>query len=148
MTNKACMTTICKNCNNQFEGNFCNNCGQAANTHKLNMHFIWHDLKHGLFHFDNGIFYTIAQLLTKPGYTIREIIDGKRVKHFKPLSFIVVLATVYGLLYHFFINNLYHVKPINANEDVISAFVFKKQGRNFAEPFSIKYFLYGLNTFD
>lgn len=116
------MTTICKNCSNHFEGNFCNNCGQAANTHKLNMHFIWHDLQHGLFHFDNGIFYTIKQLLTRPGYTIREFIDGKRVRHFKPLSFIFVLATVYGVLYHLFINNLYNVKPINANEDVLSAY--------------------------
>ncbi len=110
------MTTICKNCNNHFEGNFCNNCGHAADIHKLNMHFIGHDLQHGLFHFDNGIFYTIKQLLTRPGHTIREFIDGKRVKHFKPLSLVVVLATLYGLLYHYFLNNLFDVKPINAGE--------------------------------
>lgn len=166
------MTTICKNCNNHFEGNFCNNCGQAANIHKLNMHFIWHDLQHGLFHFDNGIFDTIKQLLTKPGHTIREFINGKRVKHFKPLSLVVVLATLYGLLYHYFINNLFDVKPINAGENVISAYekvirwhtdhfaystlililtttiasyrVFKKKGYNFAEHLVLNTFYRGL----
>jgi hypothetical protein len=30
---------------------------------------------------------------------------GKRVGHFKPLSLVVVLATVYGLLKHFFVHN-------------------------------------------
>jgi hypothetical protein len=166
------MTTICKNCNNHFQGNFCNHCGQDADTHEVNMHFIWHDLQHGLFHFDNGIFYTVKQLLTRPGYTIREFIDGKRVRHFKPLSFVVVLATLYGLFYHFFIHNLYDVKPINSHENVISVyekvikwitdhfayaslililtttivsyFVFKKQGRNFAEHLVLNTFYTGL----
>jgi hypothetical protein len=166
------MTTICKNCNNRFEGNFCNHCGQAADTHKVNMHFIWHDVLHGLFHFDKGIFYTIKQLLTRPGITIREFIDGKRVRHFKPLSLVVVLATLYGLCYHFFIHNLYEVSTINSNENVInvygkitkwmtdhfayaslimiltstivSYFVFKKQGRNFAEHLILNTFYTGL----
>lgn len=166
------MTTICKNCNNHFDGNFCNNCGQTANIHKLNMHFIWHDLQHGLFHFDNGIFHTIKQLLTRPGHTIREFIDGKRVKHFKPLSLVVVLATLYGLLYHYFIDNLFDVKPINAEENVISAYekvirwntdhfaystlililtatitsylMFKKKGYNFAKHLVLNTFYRGL----
>jgi len=166
------MTTICKNCDQQFEGNFCNYCGQAADTHKVTMHFIWHDLQHGLFHFDKGIFYTIKQLLTRPGITIREFIDGKRVRHFKPLSFVVVLGTLYGLFYHFFIDKIYDEKPINPNGNVIgvyetvvkwstdhfaysslimilintvvSYFVFKKQGRNFAEHLVLNTFFTGL----
>src|SRR5215210_6273275 len=117
------MTTICKNCNNDFEGNFCNNCGQAADTHKLNLHFIWHDIQHGLFHFDNGIFYTVKQLLTRPGHAIREFIDGKRVKHFKPLSLVIVLATLYGLLYHYFIYDLFDVKHITTEENFANASV-------------------------
>jgi Protein of unknown function (DUF3667) len=169
---KENMTTICKNCNNHFEGNFCNHCGQTADTHKLSLHFIWHDLQHGLFHFDKGIFYTLTQLLTKPGYTIREFINGKRVKHFKPLSLVVILATLYGLLYHYFINSLFDVKPINAAENVVSAYekvirwitdhfayatlililnttiaswlVFKKRGYNFAEHLVLNTFYTGL----
>lgn len=166
------MLTICKNCNNHFEGNFCNNCGQAADTHKLTLHFIWHDLQHGLFHFDNGIFYTIKKLLIKPGHAIKEFIDGKRVRHFKPATFVIVLATLYGLLYHYFIGSMYDVKPINTQENVVSAYgkvtswiidhfayssliiilnttvasylVFKKQGYNFAEHLVLNIFYRGL----
>lgn len=97
----------CKNCNQSFKGNFCNNCGQSADTHKLNLHFIWHDIQHGLFHFDEGIYYSIKELYLRPGHSIREFIQGKRVKHFKPISLVIVLATVYGLLYHSFEINLF-----------------------------------------
>src|SRR5215213_8947870 len=121
MTNEN-HTIICKNCNQPFVGNFCNHCGQAANTHKLSLHYIWHDLQHGLFHFDNGIFYTIKQLLTRPGHTIREFIQGKRVRHFKPLSLVVVLATLYGLLYHYFIKEIFGVHPITTEDNITSAF--------------------------
>lgn len=96
------MTNTCKNCDQHFNGNFCNTCGQTANTHKINSHFLWHDIQHGLLHFDNGIFYTIKQLFTRPGHTIREFIDGKRIRHFKPLSLVIILATIYGLLIHNF----------------------------------------------
>ena len=94
------MRITCKNCNQNFKGHFCNNCGQTADTHKMNFHSLWHDIQHGLFHFDNGVLYTAKQLFTRPGNSIREYIDGKRVRHFKPISLVILLATVYGFLYH------------------------------------------------
>lgn len=101
------MEIICKNCNHIFTGHYCNNCGQTAETYKLNWHFLWHDAQHSLLHFDVGIPYSIKQLFTRPGHSIREFIDGKRVNHFKPLSLVVVLAALYGFLYHYFHINLF-----------------------------------------
>ncbi len=92
----------CKNCNNEFEGRFCNQCGQSAETHEMNLHFLVHDIQHGLFHLDKGFFFTIKELFTRPGYTIREYLQGKRVKHFKPISLILLLAGILGLLSHYF----------------------------------------------
>lgn len=92
----------CKNCGNTFTGKFCNNSGQPANTHRLDVHFIWHDIQHGLFHFDEGILYSFKQLFTRPGHSIREFIEGKRARHFKPISMAIILAVTYGLLYHNF----------------------------------------------
>ncbi len=96
------MTEHCKNCKQNFKGKFCNHCGQSADTHEINSHFLWRDIQHGLLHFDKGIFYTIKQLFTRPGYTIREFIEGQRIKHFKPISLVLVLAGIYGLLIHYF----------------------------------------------
>jgi hypothetical protein len=89
------MEITCKNCHQVYTGHYCNNCGQSAETHKINAHFLWHDIQHGLLHFDEGILFSLRQLFTRPGHSIREFIDGKRVRHFKPISLVVVLATLY-----------------------------------------------------
>lgn len=109
------MTTTCKNCNSTFKGNFCNNCGQSATTHRLDFNSIWHDIQHGLLHIDKGIFYTIIQLFTRPGHSIREYLEGKRLKHFKPVSLVIILATVYALLNHYL-----HIDLITETENKIS----------------------------
>ncbi len=94
--------TACKNCKTNFTGNFCNNCGQSANTHPINFHYLWHDIQHGVFHFDKGIFFTIRELFVRPGEAIREFIGGKRVSHFKPVAMVFLLGSIYGLLFHYF----------------------------------------------
>ncbi len=125
-------------------------------------------MQHGLFHFDKGILYTIKLLFTNPGKTIREFIAGKRVKHFKPISFVIVLATVYGLLYNYlhlnpgvsfsdekgrkafemvnqWITNHYALSSVIMLPiySLATYFVFKKQGYNFIEHFVINAFLSG-----
>jgi hypothetical protein len=161
------MLIICKNCGNSFSGKFCNNCGQSAETHKLNIHFLWHDIQHGLFHFDHGILYTAKKLYTNPGNTIRGFIEGKRVKHFKPISLVVLLATFYGLLRHLFHFSILDRKSVAAiqgaeyeslNEWISSHYswiilvsipmfalasfiIFRKQGYNFIEHFVLNSYM-------
>ncbi|MGV0754726.1 DUF3667 domain-containing protein [Empedobacter brevis] len=91
---------ICKNCNNNFNGNFCNFCGQSSHIHKINFHFVIHEIQHSIFHVDGGIFYTIKELFKRPGNSIREYIDGKRVKHFKPVTYVIILSIIYLFLEH------------------------------------------------
>ena len=157
------MEITCKNCNQTFKGHYCNNCGQPADTHRINAHFLWHDIQHGLLHFDNGIPYSIKQLFIRPGHSIREFIEGKRIRHFKPLSLVAVLAALYGFLYHYFNIDLFKASADSEvdfgdfNEWMATHFswvtiatipiytigtyiVFRKQGYNFFE-------LFVLNTF-
>ena len=100
------MTTNCQNCNTALQGKYCSNCGQSAETHKIDVHYLWHDIQHGLLHFDKGILFTTKELFTRPGSSIREFLEGKRVKHFKPISLVIVLAGIYGLLFHYFKINI------------------------------------------
>lgn len=150
------MSILCKNCGNVFEGNFCNNCGQAANTHSINTAFIAHDIQHGLLHYDGGLLYSAKKLFTKPGYTISDYIQGKRIKHYKPISMVIVVASLYGLLYHLLGINAFEGQESDIfdyekfNEwmghnygfvvlatiplyAISSYIVFKKQGYNFTE---------------
>ncbi len=91
-------TITCKNCNHKFEGNYCNNCGQTAETHEINFNSIIHEIQHGVFHVDKGILYTTKELLTRPGYTISDYLNGKRVKHFKPFGYVFILSATYAVL--------------------------------------------------
>ncbi len=105
-------TIVCKNCGNKFNGNFCNECGQSAEAGRINFKTLIHDIQLGFFAFDKGILYTLKQLSTRPGRAIREYIEGKRIRHFKPFSLLIILATAVGLLKFYFLPNSNPVKSI------------------------------------
>jgi hypothetical protein len=112
------MTTFCKNCRNEFVGNYCNNCGQEASTQKLNFRYLWHEIQHNLLHINHGVFYSVKQLYTRPGHSIREFVEGKRVKHFQPLSLLILLASLYGFLFHYFdIDVLTNASKIGSDQE-------------------------------
>jgi hypothetical protein len=93
----------CKNCSNQFEGKFCNSCGQSADTARLDFKFLLKNLhKNFIKIFHKGIFYTSRQLFTRPGHSMREYIEGKRVNHFEPIGLLIAFAAFYAVLYHTF----------------------------------------------
>lgn len=85
----------CLNCNNDVTNNFCSACGQKLSTHRYSLqHFFAHDLVHGVFHLDKGFFYTLKELFTRPGHSIREFVEGKRVNHFNYFSFALIILVV------------------------------------------------------
>lgn len=85
---------ICKNCENEFEGKFCNACGQTAAIHRITIKEIFHNWIHVLTHADKSIFKLIVNLAKDPGIVAREYIEGKRIKYFSPLQFLVLMTTV------------------------------------------------------
>ena len=88
-------TENCLNCENPITDKFCPKCGQKTTIHKYSLkHFIEHDLIHGIWHVDNGILFTIRELFTRPGHSIREFINGKRVGYF---SFVTMLLLILGI---------------------------------------------------
>jgi Protein of unknown function (DUF3667) len=99
---------ICKNCNTHFKGNFCSQCGQSAKEDYINAKYFLHDIPHSILHIDKGFFYTLKQLFISPGKTLSDYLAGKRVKHFKPFAFVVLLSTICTLLIKG-ISYLYHI---------------------------------------
>lgn len=91
---------VCQNCDHEFAGNYCTQCGQRADTHRINWHYIWHEIPHSVWHYDSGIFFTLRELITRPGYTIRDFLNGKRVKHYRPLALLLILGAILVLASH------------------------------------------------
>lgn len=87
------------NCGQATVGNYCSNCGQKTSTHRFSLqHFFAHDLVHGVFHLDKGFLYTLRELVLRPGHSIREYIQGKRVNHFNYFTTVILILTIDYLL--------------------------------------------------
>ena len=91
---------MCQNCDHDYVGQYCSQCSQRADTHPVNWHYIWHEIPHSVWHIDRGIAYTLRQLLTRPGHTIREFLEGKRVNHYRPLALLFLLGAIYLFVQH------------------------------------------------
>lgn len=92
----------CLNCENSFEGSYCNICGQKAATHRFSMHEWLHEIPHSLFHIDSGFFQTFKTLLARPGNAIREYLEGRRKLLFSPFLYVLIWCGVYVVISHFF----------------------------------------------
>jgi len=93
------MTNTCLNCSMKFDGDYCSHCGQSASTHRFTLkHVFTQDLIRVLFYIHKGFFFTIKELFTRPGHSIREFVGGKRVMHLNYLTLLVVLLVIFSLL--------------------------------------------------
>lgn len=86
--------TTCKNCENTFEGKFCPNCSQKADTHRFTVKHLAHEFFHAFTHTDKGILFLMKELLTRPGQVIREYNAGKRKKYFNPITFLLIASAL------------------------------------------------------
>lgn len=89
---------ICKNCSAHFKGNFCPQCGQSSHVEKINARYFLHDIPHSVLHVDKGFFYTLGKLFINPGKALQEYLEGKRIRHFRPFAFVLIMSTICTLL--------------------------------------------------
>jgi hypothetical protein len=93
------MSHTCLNCSTPAILNFCPNCGQKTSTHRYSIkHFVAHDFVHGVWHVEKGMFFTIKELFTRPGHSVREYIEGKRVNHYSFVNLILMIVALSALL--------------------------------------------------
>ncbi|MCG2611957.1 DUF3667 domain-containing protein [Flavobacterium sp. SM15] len=85
----------CLQCNSEVASAYCGLCGQKASTHRFSLsEVVFSEFLHGIFHLEKGFFYTLKELLTRPGHSIREYIQGKRAKHFSYFTLLIILVTL------------------------------------------------------
>lgn len=77
--------SACLNCGTSLIGSHCHSCGQAAHVHRT-LGAFFHDLLHGVFHFEGKIWRTIPMLAFRPGKLTREYIAGRRASYVSPLA--------------------------------------------------------------
>lgn len=116
----------CKNCNFEFEGKFCPQCGQKAKIKRISTKSVFDDIRRSLIHYDQGFLFTILQLLRRPGHAIREYLDGKRVMHVKPVKFLLWATALNFLVFHL----------VGLDKEIMETLVTRQAGNKVGMQFS------------
>lgn len=91
----------CKNCGHELEGEFCINCGQSSKVSRIRYKYVLAEIPNSLLQIDHGFFYTVKELFSRPGHSLREFMAGKRKSHYKPLAFLLITSTLYTFVNYF-----------------------------------------------
>ncbi|RPH32241.1 MAG: DUF3667 domain-containing protein [Bacteroidales bacterium] len=90
----------CLNCNLSLrsEDNFCPNCGQENNIHKIPVHHLAVEVFEDFFHFDTKLWNTLKASFTRPGKITLDYLNGKRASYIPPVKFYVFVSFIFFLL--------------------------------------------------
>lgn len=88
----------CDNCDYEFKGHFCPNCGQEVAEFNRPIGFIIYDFVGNFFAFDSRFFTTFKYLLIRPGFLTTEFFKGRRMRYSPPFRIFVFLSFVLFLV--------------------------------------------------
>ncbi|MGX7690430.1 DUF3667 domain-containing protein [Flectobacillus roseus] len=100
----------CKNCQNEYHGHYCPNCGQKATTKRLVFNDIFSELLNAFTYFNRGLLYTLKMMSTRPGHSVREYVQGKRVNHFHPVNYLLLIGGVATWIYIHYWDDLFNME--------------------------------------
>ncbi|NRD88610.1 hypothetical protein C8024_02715 [Sphingopyxis sp. BSNA05] len=75
----------CLNCNALVTSHYCPDCGQPLHVHR-SIGAFWHDILHGVLHFEGKFWRTLPLLVWKPGDLTRRYVQGERAKFISPMA--------------------------------------------------------------
>lgn len=78
-------SAACLNCSTPLVGKRCHECGQPEHVHRT-LGAFWHDLAHGVLHFEGKIWRTLPLLAWRPGELTRRYIEGERARFVSPMA--------------------------------------------------------------
>lgn len=91
--------TVCLNCGTGLVGAHCHVCGQHAHIHRT-LGAFFHDLLHGVFHFEGKIWRTLPMLVRRPGRLTREYIEGRRASYVSPIALFLFCVFLMFAVFH------------------------------------------------
>ena len=97
----------CACCGTEFVGNFCPRCGQSASVNRFSFKQVI-DLFLDVWDVNNrSVFRTMRDMLLRPGYMIRDYLNGMQAGYFSPFKMFFLLATLSLLVENgFFVKEL------------------------------------------
>ncbi|NNE01688.1 MAG: DUF3667 domain-containing protein [Eudoraea sp.] len=91
-------THTCNNCGAVSNGYFCPECGQRLSVNRVNFKETIQDFADVVFSVNGPLLTTLKGLIKQPGLVIREYLQGKRKKYYKPVAFFLLTTVVYLII--------------------------------------------------
>lgn len=93
----------CAFCNQPVSGSFCSQCGKPLKIKRINNQYILHEIS-SVLNLDKGFFYTIREIILRPGINVRRFIQEDRNRLVKPVVFLLLCSLIYSVsqkIFHF-----------------------------------------------
>jgi hypothetical protein len=90
--------TLCINCNQEINGNYCANCSQRTHVKRITFREGWNDFWARIYGFDGMLPNTLRDLTIRPGKAARLFIGGNRVKYYGPVGYLFLMVTLLILI--------------------------------------------------
>ena len=90
----------CYNCHDHFKGNYCPRCGQSEKLGKYSLKTAFYNFLDATGMGERGMFRTIRDLILRPGYLIRDFVNGMQTAYYGPFKMYFLLAAISLLVVH------------------------------------------------
>jgi hypothetical protein len=88
----------CNNCNNNFSGKFCNQCGQKLFLEESkSLKNLFEEGFHFLTHFEGKLFTSLKAIFFNPAKITIDYCNGIRTRYYKPISLFLYMVILYLL---------------------------------------------------
>ena len=92
----------CRNCEKEFEGNFCYHCGQKSSVGRINGRQAVEDIVNHVLNMEKGFLFTAKELFIRPERVVHDYLWGKRVTYYHPLKYLLLILSVTAFLTFYF----------------------------------------------
>src|SRR5665647_3446888 len=89
---------ICPCCGQKSNGEFCMHCGEIIKHQRLSLRTLINSVPDVFFDVESGLFYSILNLLKRPGTVVRRYFAGDRSRNYKPLKFVLFIGGLWACL--------------------------------------------------
>ena len=89
---------ICITCNKKHNYDFCPNCGESSSVKKITFRSTLENAFSSITDMDKGLFFNLKHLTISPQKIITQYIGGKRKGVFNPITYALLLISIYILI--------------------------------------------------
>jgi|GEM_PF-3551064 len=105
----------CKNCDNKFEGKYCNKCGQKYIDERFTIKKTLYETASNVFAFDSGLIFTFIGLFKHPKKVVNDYLNGATKPPVNPFKYLFLAASLSALVSIYF--GVFEVSASMSNTD-------------------------------